>query len=212
MFRIFSLLIGYAFGCFQTAFIVGRLAGQIDIREHGSGNAGMTNVARVMGIKFGLIVFAADVIKAAAAFAVCSIAFGGSVSLLGRVGAAGALPGMYAGLGVIIGHNYPFYLGFKGGKGIASTCGMILALDFRAAAVCFTAALTLIGITRFVSVGSLALTALLPITLVVLGFPPETIALGCAVFLLAAIRHKSNIRRLITGSEDKFSIRKKGTE
>ena len=118
--RIICIVIGYVFGLFQTAFIYGKLHG-IDIREHGSGNAGTTNTLRVLGTKAGLIVLAGDIIKCILAIVLCSVLFDTShpdeIYLLK----------LYAAAGAILGHNFPFYLGFKGGKGIAATAGLILA-------------------------------------------------------------------------------------
>ena len=119
--RIICLLIGYACGLFQTAYIYGRMHG-IDIRTVGSGNAGTTNALRVLGRKAGAIVFLGDVLKTVIAVLIVRLIFGAayadSIYLLI----------FYAAAGVILGHNYPFYLGFKGGKGIAATAGMIIAL------------------------------------------------------------------------------------
>ena len=118
--RILCLAIGYVFGLFQTAYIYGKMHG-IDIRQHGSGNAGTTNTLRVLGTKAGLIVFAGDVLKCVCAIVACSLLFGKNhpdmIYLLK----------LYAAAGAILGHNFPFYLGFKGGKGIAATAGLILA-------------------------------------------------------------------------------------
>ena len=120
MVRIYCLLIGYVFGLFQTAYIYGKAHG-IDIREHGSGNAGTTNALRVLGRKAGLIVFAGDTIKCILAVVVTGLLFDKShpdmIYLLK----------IYAAAGAILGHNFPFYLNFKGGKGIAATAGMVLA-------------------------------------------------------------------------------------
>ena len=122
MFRLICILFGYGFGCIQTAYIAGKLFYKIDIREHGSGAAGATNTVRVMGMKTGLAVFVCDMAKAVLAFFVCSLMYrdGGSV-----------IPGMYAGLGVVMGHNFPFYLKFKGGKGVASSLGILVSVDWR---------------------------------------------------------------------------------
>ncbi len=112
--RIICLGIGYLFGIFQTAYIYGRIKG-IDIREHGSGNAGTTNALRVLGKKAGLIVFLGDVAKTVLAVLLVRLLFGR------RYGDMLPLLGMYAAAGAILGHNFPVQLGFKGGKGIACT-------------------------------------------------------------------------------------------
>ena len=114
--RLAALAIGYVFGLFQTAYIYGRLKG-IDIRQYGSGNAGTTNTLRVLGTKAGLIVLAGDILKCILAIVAVRLLFTDSHA------DGYYLLAMYAALGAILGHNYPFYLGFKGGKGIAATAG-----------------------------------------------------------------------------------------
>ena len=111
--RLVCVAIGYLFGLFQTAYIYGKLHG-IDIRNYGSGNAGTTNTLRVLGTKAGLIVLAGDILKCILAIAAVRLLFAGGVHEDMYY-----LLAMYAALGAILGHDYPFYLGFKGGKGIA---------------------------------------------------------------------------------------------
>ena len=121
MVRLACLAIGYLFGIFQTAYIYGRING-IDIREYGSGNAGTTNALRVLGKKAGLIVFLGDVAKTVLAVVVVRLLFGAThTDML-------PLLGIYAAAGAILGHNFPVQLGFKGGKGIACTAGLIATL------------------------------------------------------------------------------------
>ena len=121
MIRVVCLLIGYVFGLFQTAYIYGKMHG-IDIRTVGSGNAGTTNTLRVLGTKAGLIVLAGDIMKTMLAILIVKMLFGNShADMLYMLV-------LYTAAGAILGHNYPFYLGFKGGKGIASTAGLILSM------------------------------------------------------------------------------------
>lgn len=127
--RIICILIGYAIGLFQTGYIYGKTQ-HIDIREHGSGNAGTTNTLRTLGFKAGAITFAGDCGKAILAIFISWLIFHAQypegIKLLG----------MYAGLGAVLGHNYPFYMKFKGGKGIACTTGVILAFHWQMAPLC----------------------------------------------------------------------------
>ncbi len=206
MFRIFCVIIGYAVGCLQTAYIVGKIS-KIDIREHGSGNAGTTNVIRTLGLKTGLLVFFSDIFKGALGYVICSLIFGGSGNFMN--GANGLLPGLYAGLGVVLGHNFPFYLGFRGGKGIASTVGVILCVDFRIAIIDYLCAIFLIGATKFISTASLCLTALFPILLYVFKYDTEAVIIGAILAIIAYIQHRENIVRLIKGKENKFTFGRK---
>ena len=151
--RIICIIIGYVFGMFQTAFFYGKMHG-IDIREHGSGNAGTTNTLRVLGTKAGLIVFAGDVLKCMIAVWITTLIFKGShadeIYLLKLYTAAGA----------ILGHNFPFYMNFKGGKGIAASAGLIFALaffDWKFLALGFCTFFIALIITKYVSFSSLCL-------------------------------------------------------
>lgn len=213
--RILCIGIGYCFGLFQTAYIYGRLHG-IDIREYGSGNAGTTNALRVLGKKAGLIVFLGDFFKAAIA------------CILARLVGTHFFPELlypmilWAGLGVVIGHNFPFYMGFKGGKGIAATAGVILGLlDYRIMIVCLLAFIIVVALTRYVSLGSLVVVALFFLTFLILGmtgrimdpiteagYPGGTLLESyIVIFLFATLafyRHKANIVRLVNGTENKL--------
>ena len=146
MLRILCLAIGYVFGLFQTGYLYGKLH-KIDIRNYGSGNAGTTNALRVLGKKAGLIVFLGDFFKTVFACLLVRILFKGNPSLDMYV--------LYAGVGVILGHNFPCYLHFKGGKGIASTAGILVAMDWRITLVCAVIFLASVILTRYVSLGSI---------------------------------------------------------
>ena len=210
--RLICLVIGYFFGCFQTSYIFGRIFKKIDIREHGSGNAGANNTVRVMGTKFGITIFLFDVVKAMSAFILCSYIFNGTGTFASfGDAAAGVLPGIYAGLGVVLGHNFPVFLKFKGGKGIASSVGVILCLDWRVAVIVFAVGLTAIIITRFVSLGAILVTGLFPFVTFFFTNSIEIIAL-CFIFgALAVFMHRGNIVRLVSGNERKFVLLTKGS-
>ena len=125
--RVICLVMGYVFGLFQTGYLYGKM-NHIDIRNYGSGNSGTTNALRVMGKKAGLIVFAGDFLKTVFACLAARIIFKGSPDT--------DLYVLYAGLGVVLGHNFPCYLNFKGGKGIASMAGILVSMDWRVTLVC----------------------------------------------------------------------------
>ncbi|MBQ2936955.1 MAG: glycerol-3-phosphate 1-O-acyltransferase PlsY [Lachnospiraceae bacterium] len=210
--RIICIVIGYVFGLFQTAFIYGKMHG-IDIRDHGSGNAGTTNALRVLGTKAGLIVFAGDVLKCILAMVVCSAIFGAAnpekAYLLRLYGAAGA----------ILGHNFPFYLNFRGGKGIAATAGLILAFHpfFIPMGVILFFGIFLT--THYVSLGSLLVYAGLMIEMVicgqlgVFGSPQavlnEMYVITAFLTIMAYYKHRENIGRLLKGNERKTYLFKK---
>ena len=209
--RLICIAIGYLFGLIQTGYIYGIL-NHVDIRKHGSGNAGTTNALRTLGWKAGVITFLGDCLKCILAVALVRLIFSehGEVSLLA----------IYAGLGVVLGHNYPFYLNFKGGKGIAATAGLVLSVNpvmFLSIALVFVA---IVLITQYVSLGSLIIMVLFVVEVVLYGqsggFGLETAQLYefyIVVIVLAGLaffRHRENIVRLIKGTENKTNIRKIG--
>ena len=210
--RIICLIIGYALGLFQTAYIYGKLHG-IDIRNYGSGNAGTTNTMRVLGTKAGLIVLLGDILKCVLAVVIAGLLFGKSHSEMIY------LLKLYAAAGAILGHNFPFYLKFKGGKGIAATAGLILSFHpyfIPVGAVLFFGAFCT---THYVSLGSLLVYAGFMIEMIVLGqmgiFGMEQAQLNelyiIAAFLtiMAYYKHRENIGRLLRGEERKTYLKKK---
>jgi glycerol-3-phosphate acyltransferase PlsY len=203
MFRLVCILIGYLLGCIQTGYIIGRIKG-IDIREHGSKSAGMTNSLRVMGRGVGAAVLLGDAAKALLAYFIGSLLFEGDVFTGGYI-----LPGLYAGLGVVLGHNFPFYMKFKGGKGIASTCGLVLGADWRAALIMYVLLLSTIAVSRFVSLGSLVMTALMPVLFWLFGYGIEAAGVALIMSVMAWVRHRENIQRLFSKTENKFTLKKK---
>ena len=213
MVRIICILIGYCFGLFQTAYIYGKMNG-IDIRTVGSGNAGTTNALRVLGKKAGLIVFLGDVAKTVAAVIVVRLLFGASYpdSIYMLM--------LYTAAGVILGHNYPFYLGFKGGKGIAATAGLIAALGPWFILVEGLVFIIVFTTTHYVSLGSLLVYVALMIHLVLFGqnglLPGmtqpalnEMYLVALFLMIMAFWRHRTNIKKLFEGTERKTYISKK---
>lgn len=210
MVRLACVLIGYVFGLFQTSYLYGRMKG-IDIREHGSGNAGATNALRTLGKKAGAITFFGDCFKCVFAVVTVRLLFAD----YGDPGEnMGVLLGMYASMGVILGHNFPFYLGFKGGKGIAATAGLYVSLDpvlMLIGAISFIAA---VAVTKYVSVGSILVVIELLAGVLIYGFlgkwgltqPHLYEMYGITAFLtlLALYRHKKNIKGLLHGTERKL--------
>lgn len=213
--RIICVIIGYVFGLFQTAFIYGKLHG-IDIREHGSGNAGTTNTLRVLGTKAGLIVLAGDIIKCILAIVLCSVLFDkthpNEIYLLK----------LYAAAGAILGHNFPFYLHFKGGKGIAATAGLILAFHPYFIIMGVIVFFGIFFTTHYVSLGSLLVYAGLMIQMVIAGqmgvfgasqqVLNEMYIITALLTILAYYKHRENIKRLLKGEERKTYLTKRNKQ
>ena len=199
---IICLVIGYIFGCFQTGYFYGRLHG-IDIHKYGSGNVGTTNTMRVLGKKAGYITYAGDALKAI--FAILLVRY-----VIYPQSPDNLLLTMYTGFGVVLGHNYPFYLKFKGGKGIAVTSGVMAAFDIRFIIPGLLGFFIPFFITRYVSVGSLVLMALFPICVLIFHPGQWHLFIVSLVFCAMAFwRHRSNIKRLINGTENRFDRKKK---
>lgn len=210
--RLIALGIGYVFGLFQTGYFYGKSKG-IDIRNEGSGNAGTTNSLRVLGVKAGLITFLGDLFKAIFAVLLVMVLFRGKYPDAVRI------LELYAGFGAVLGHNFPFYLKFKGGKGIACTSGMILAVCPLAAPICLVLFIGAIAITRYVSLGSILVVISYLVQVIIFGqlgylhideaLLPEFYIVSACFTLMALWRHRSNIKRLLSGTENRFSMGKK---
>lgn len=209
--RLICIAIGYVFGLIQTGYIYGKIR-NVDIRKHGSGNAGTTNALRTFGWKAGVITFVGDCLKCVVAVAVSRCIYAGSSHV--------ELLAIYTGLGAVLGHNFPFYLNFKGGKGIASTAGLILAVNpvmFLSVAVVF---IGIVLLTQYVSLGSIIIMLLFVAEVIIYGQAggfalsgrelQEFYAVAVILALLAIWRHRENIKRLLNGTENKTDVTKIG--
>ncbi len=210
--RIICVLIGYAFGLFQTGYIYGKLH-HIDIRKQGSGNAGTTNALRTLGWKAGLITLLGDAFKCV--FAVLAV----RVIFQNSHGDILPLLSMYAGMGAVLGHNYPFYMKFKGGKGIAATAGLLLSTtEWWMVLICLVVFIVIVAVTRYVSVGSLAVVIIYLFEIIYMGqtgaygmeanFLYEMYGIAAFLMVSAFFKHRANIGRLLNGTENKISVGK----
>ncbi|MGI6738509.1 MAG: glycerol-3-phosphate acyltransferase [Christensenellales bacterium] len=186
-------VVGYLLGCISTGIMLSNRVG-VNLREVGSKSTGATNVSRIMGFNMGVVTFAGDFSKALIAVLLGTL-------IAGRNGA------LVAGLFAIIGHNWPVFYKFKGGKGIASSCAVLLYLFAPETIVGLIVALIVIIAFKYISLGSLSLLIVTSaITLFTRPFWPDT-AFVLAMLVLGAYRHRSNIKRLRDGNENKFSIK-----
>jgi glycerol-3-phosphate acyltransferase PlsY len=214
IFRVVCLIIGYGFGLIQAGFLLGKIY-NIDIRKEGSGNAGTTNAMRVLGVKVGLLTFLIDALKCVAAILLVRAFWGGNEAFI--------LLALYTGLGVTLGHNFPFYMDFKGGKGIAAMSGLVIIIGVLTnpwiiivpAFAFYSCAI----LTRYISLGSLQVSVLFIFMMMYSGqmggfdelSGGNRIELYIIVFLLAALawyRHLDNIKRLLKGEENRFGSKK----
>lgn len=209
--RLICVAIGYVCGLFQTAFIIGKIY-HTDIREHGSGNLGSTNVMRTLGKKAGALNLLCDCLKCVAAILLARMLF--------RDSCGDILPllSVYAALGCVLGHNFPFYLKFKGGKGIAASVGFIAVFDWRILIICAVVFFGLFFATRYVSLCSICAYTAALVSMIVFGQmgaygmakTPTMEMYGVMAFMtvLAFYKHKENIKRLLNGTENKISLGK----
>ena len=200
---IVTALVSYLVGSIPTGFLVGKARG-IDIRTIGSGNIGATNVLRYFGTGWGIGVLLADALKGLLAVVVvsglCWKVFGGDLSREWLE--------IDAGLAVIIGHNYTCWLHFKGGKGIATSAGVLIALVPYSLLIILGIWIIVVVLTRFVSLASICASFALPFATWMLGGSSTLILITAAMAALAIYKHKSNIRRLLNGTENRFGAKK----
>lgn len=198
-----SILVAYLLGSIPTSYIFGKVLRNIDIREHGSGNAGATNALRILGTKIGLTTLILDIGKGIAAVLIGKIITGNTSDLWMIIW----------GLSAIIGHIFTIFLHFKGGKGVATSAGVFIAIMPKSVLICLLIFVLIVWITKFVSLGSivaaLSLLAFNLIKNIQNGFQHLILLIFVTlVVFFIIIRHRANIKRLVTGTENKLHFKK----
>lgn len=188
------ILIGYAFGSVPFAFLVARRAG-IDVRIAGSGNVGAANVLRTTGAPLGVVVMALDILKGVATVTLAS-ALEGTPSAMAAAGAA-----------AIVGHIYPVWLRFHGGKGVAVAAGVFSVLAPSATLIAAAVFLIVVWTSRVISLGSVAATLTLPSVTMLAGMPGPIVAAATGSGALILFRHRANVRRILSGTERRVGLR-----
>ena len=205
-------IVAYLIGSINFSVIISKKFAGFDLREKGSGNAGSTNVLRTVGKKAALITLILDILKGIVAI-VLAFLMGKYVKDIDNP----SLLIQIAGILVIIGHTFPIFFGFWGGKGIATSLGVLLITNWQIGVICLTFALVLIVLTRMVSVGSIAAAILFPVLTLYIGkeffiVPGETMSYLIFSIILAVIvifNHRANIKRIADGTENRISFSKK---
>lgn len=190
------LVISYFIGTISGSYIIGKLFLDKDIRKYGSGNAGTTNAMRVLGKKAGVMTFLIDFLKGLAVTFIIGKVFGFTFVPLGI-------------LGSVIGHDFPFYMNFRGGKGVATTLGALALFDFPLTLICYIVWVLGTVLTKMVSVGSILF--FISIIIVYTFMSQLTIVniiLVDTIALIGIVRHKDNIKRIISGNENKIGGKK----
>jgi glycerol-3-phosphate acyltransferase PlsY len=187
-----ALLLSYFLGSISFGYIAGRLFRGVDIRNFGSGNTGTTNILRTLGTGPAILVLLLDAGK------------GWTAIYLARYLTDIPLVVIFAGIAVVVGHNWPVFFGFRGGRGIATSIGVVAGLAPTVILIATIIGVTVIALTRYVSLGSIIGSVMIPFLMVVFRKPIEFQLFGLALSLLAVWRHRENISRLLNGSENKL--------
>lgn len=206
---IIIAIIAYLIGSINFSVIISKRMAGFDVREKGSGNAGTTNMLRSVGVKAAVITLLCDILKGVVVILIAL--------LIGNIvdGLDDALLVQLAGIFVIIGHTFPIFFGFKGGKGIATSLGVLLMINWQIGLICLVFALVLMAITRMVSVGSIAAAVLFPVLVLFIGqnyiVPVNNwsyLIFSIIIALLVIFNHRENLKRIFTGKENKISFKK----
>ncbi|HTD99952.1 MAG TPA: glycerol-3-phosphate 1-O-acyltransferase PlsY [Mucilaginibacter sp.] len=203
------LILAYLFGSIPTAVWIGKAFYGIDVREYGSGNAGATNTFRVLGKKAGIPVMLIDILKG---FTATNLAFFIGVSTTGGPHSNYVSYQLALGIAAVMGHLFPVFAGFRGGKGIATLFGMVLAVNLSAALLCVIAFIIVLLITRYVSLGSIVggFTYLIGVTFFYNKYTNNLVVIfGMCICLLILVTHQKNIERLLKGRESKVNLFKR---
>jgi len=188
---IVYIIVSYLVGSISIAYYMCRKFYSIDIRQYGSGNPGSTNVLRVLGTKPALIVFLADLLKGFITVSIGRLIGGENLALL-------------AAIAVVVGHDWSIFHNFKGGKGIATSLGVVIGIFPKVAPILAIFGISVIFISRYVSLGSISTATLLPILLLIFRYPAKHIIVGLILGAIAVYRHRDNIERMLAGKENKL--------
>lgn len=211
IYSISALILAYLFGSIPTAVWIGQAFYGIDIREYGSGNAGATNTFRVLGKKAGIPVMLIDILKG---WTATNLAYVIGVSTTGPSHSIAFTNYQLAlGIAAVMGHLFPIFAGFRGGKGIATLCGMVLAIHLQAALLCVIVFILVLLVTRYVSLSSIiaGFTYTIGVTFVFPVYIKSVIIYGMCICVLILVTHQKNIERLLKGKESKVNLFKRKT-
>ncbi len=209
IYSVSALLLAYLFGSIPTAVWIGQAFYGIDVREYGSGNAGATNTFRVLGKKAGLAVMILDILKG---YTATNLAYLIGLSVTGPQNSVQFVNYQLAlGISAVMGHLFPVFAGFRGGKGIATLFGMILAVQSQAAMLCVLTFIIVLMLTKYVSLSSIAAGFSFPLSIIFIFQSPirSVVLYGMCICVLILVTHQKNIERLLKGKESKVNLFKK---
>ena len=205
VYTIAVAVLSYLIGSINSSILISKAVTGKDIRTSGSGNAGATNMLRTMGKKYAVITLVIDILKGVVALLLAKLAIN-----LGAYTSATYI----AGVAVVLGHNFPVFFGFKGGKGVATSLGVVLLLDWKIGLITLVVALAIMAISKYVSLGSITAAVVFMVLQVIAMAVTDSFDIArliCVLILggLLIIRHRANIVRLANGTENKLGAKKK---
>ena len=206
---IIMAVIAYAIGSISFSVIFSKKFGGFDVRQKGSGNAGSTNVLRTVGKKAAILTLICDILKGVVAILIALL-----IGIIVKDVDKKALLVQIAAIAVVIGHTFPIFFGFKGGKGVATSLGILLMINWQIGLICLVFALLIMILTRMVSAGSVLAAILFPVLTLFIGkeyfiVPGNYLIFSIIMALIVMFNHRSNIKRILNGTENKISLKKK---
>ena len=209
---IIMAIIAYLIGSINFSVIISKKMAGFDVREKGSGNAGSTNVLRTVGKKAALITLICDIFKG-----IVSVLIALLIGKIAGESANSAIVAEIAALAVVIGHTFPVFFGFRGGKGVATSLGIILIINWKIGLICLVFALALMALTRMVSLGSISASVLFAVLTIFIrdsyvggiDFDFSFIIFGILLAAIVIFNHRTNLKRIINGTENKLNFKKK---
>ncbi len=208
---VIMAIVAYLIGSINFSVLISKKKAGYDIREKGSGNAGTTNMLRNLGKKYAAITLVCDILKGIVAICIAII--------VGKImkDSNGALLVQVAGIAVVLGHTFPIFFGFKGGKGVATSLGILLLTNWQIGLICLVFAVVIIALSRMVSMGALAAAILFPVLTIFIGgeyYIVQGTGLGNGYFIysvilavIVAFNHRENIKRILNGTENRISFK-----
>ena len=208
---VIMAIVAYLIGSINFSVLISKKKAGYDIREKGSGNAGTTNMLRNLGKKYAAITLVCDILKGIVAICIAII--------VGKImkDLNGALLVQVAGIAVVLGHTFPIFFGFKGGKGVATSLGILLLTNWQIGLICLVFAVVIIALSRMVSMGALAAAILFPVLTIFIGgeyYIVQGTGLGNGYFIysvilavIVAFNHRENIKRILNGTENRISFK-----
>ena len=203
-------IIAYAIGSINFSVILSKKMAGFDVRKKGSGNAGTTNMLRSVGKKAAAITLICDILKGIVSILI-AIVIGNIIKNIDKAALV-----QIAGISVVLGHTFPVFFEFKGGKGVATSLGVLLLINWKIGLICLVFGVILIALTQMVSLGSIASAILFPVLTIFINecyiIPGNYIIFSIIICIFVAYNHRSNIKRLLNGTENKISFKKKAQE